>query len=78
MGEDGNARNYEESKKYGVSDTVCTTVMKNDYSEFLSVPNKIIMNKICIKIRKKSSFTLMSLPTFLLVARTFSFWYLEI
>jgi len=34
MGEDGNAGNYEESKKYGISATVCTTVMKNDYSEF--------------------------------------------
>jgi len=35
------------------------------------------MNKIFFKIRQKFSFTLKSLLTFLLVARTFSFWYLE-
>jgi len=35
------------------------------------------MNKMRIKITKKFSFTLMSLLTFLLVARTFSFWYLD-
>jgi hypothetical protein len=34
LGIDGNAGNHEESKKYGVSATVWTTVMKNDYSEF--------------------------------------------
>ena len=34
MDEDANAGNYEGSKKYGVSATVCTNVMKNDYSEF--------------------------------------------
>jgi hypothetical protein len=52
--------------------------MKNDYSEFfLSFPDKTIMNKMCIKIRHKFSFTLMFLLTFLLVAATFSFWYLE-
>jgi uncharacterized protein YmfQ (DUF2313 family) len=50
LGEDGNARNYKESKKYGVSaTTVCTTVMKNDYSVFVSVPNKTVTNKMCIK-----------------------------
>ena len=30
LDEDGNAGNYEESKKYGVSVTVCITVMKSD------------------------------------------------
>jgi len=45
---------------------------------FLSVPNKTIMNKICIKNKAEVFFyTLMSLLTFLLVARIFSFWYLE-
>ena len=34
LDEDGNAGNYEECKKNGVSATVCTTVMKSDYSEF--------------------------------------------
>ena len=77
LGEDGNDGNYEESKKYGVLATVCTTVMKNDYSDFFNVPNKTIMSKMCIKLRQKFSFTLMSLLTFRLVARTFSFWYLE-
>jgi hypothetical protein len=73
LGEDGNAGNYEESKKYGVSATVRTAVMKNDYSEFLSIPDKTIMNKMSIKIMKNFSFTLMSLLTFLPVARPFSF-----
>jgi hypothetical protein len=35
------------------------------------------MNKMCIKNKAEVFFTLMSLLTFLLVARTFSFWYLE-
>jgi len=51
--------------------------MKNDYSEFLSVRNKTIMSKIYIKNKTEFFFTLMSLLTFLLAARTFSFWYLE-
>jgi len=57
LGEDGNAGNYE-SEKYGVSATVCTTVMKNDYSEFLSVPKKTIMNKMCIKNKAEVFFYL--------------------
>jgi hypothetical protein len=46
---------------------------------FLSVPNKTILNKMCIKNEAEVFFflTLMSLLNFLLVARTFSFWYLE-
>jgi len=36
------------------------------------------MSKMCIKNKAEDFFfTLMSLLTFLLVARTFSFWYLE-
>jgi hypothetical protein len=58
LGEDGNAGNYEESKNYGVSVTVCTTVMKNDYSVFLSVPNKTVMNKMCIKNKAEVLFYL--------------------
>jgi hypothetical protein len=30
LDEDGNVGNNEESEKYGVSATVCSTVMKND------------------------------------------------
>jgi hypothetical protein len=41
LGEDGNAGNYEKSKKYGVSATVCTAVMKNDYSEFFIYSKKL-------------------------------------
>jgi len=78
LGEDGNAGNYGESKKYGVSFTVYTTVMKNYYSEFfLSVPKKTIMNKIYIKNKAEILFYLNVTANFLLVAQTFSFWYLE-
>ena len=58
MGEDGNAGNYEESKKYGISATVCTTVMKNDYSEFFYLFQKTIMNKMCIKNKAQVFFYL--------------------
>jgi len=35
------------------------------------------MSKMCIKNKAEFFFILMSLLNFLLVARTFSFWYLE-
>ena len=58
MGEDGNAGNYEESKKCGVSAKVCTNVMKNDYSEFFICSKKTIMNKMCIKKKAEVFFYL--------------------
>jgi hypothetical protein len=58
LGENGNAGNHEESKKYGVSARVCTTVMKNDNSEFFYLFQKIIMNKMCIKNKAEFFFYL--------------------
>ena len=51
------------------------TVLKNEYSEFLSLPDKTI--KCLSKIRQKFFYTLMSLLTFLLVTQTFSSRYFE-
>jgi len=58
LDEDGNAGNYEENKKYGVSATVCTTVMKNDYSEFFICSKETIINKTCIKNKAEVFFYL--------------------
>ena len=58
MDEDGNAGNYEESKKYGISATVCTTVMKSDYSEFFMCSKKTVMNKTCNKNKAEVFFYL--------------------
>jgi len=56
LGEDGNAGDYE-GKKYVVSATVCTNVMKNDYSEFFMF-QKTVMNKMCIKNKAEIFFYL--------------------
>jgi len=55
LGEDGNPGNYE-SKKYGVLAKARTNVKKNKYSDFLSVPNKTMMNKMCIKNKAEAFF----------------------
>jgi len=51
------------------------TVLKNEYSEFLSLPDK---TKMLVKNKAEVFFTLMSLLTFLLVTQTFSSRYFEI
>jgi hypothetical protein len=59
LGEDGNAGNYDKSKKYGVSATVRTAVMKNEYSEFFFyLFQKTTMNKMCIQNKAEVFFYL--------------------
>jgi hypothetical protein len=56
------------SKNIVFQPKVRTNVIKNEYSDLISVLNKSMMNKMRIKNRAEVFLTLMSLLIFLLVA----------